>query len=162
MIRPTRMLMLGLPTNASDVVIEVDGAQVVSAELHEWRAFLGKWKVSASPVDDAPLSAAVDSGAVLIEVPTAERDEDGRIEPIALWSSTPVPSDFLSTAFGFAERLGRSFDREPAVTTLRRAIQQQEVLRRDEGRSFFVRAVLRFLRALWRPQTARTNRRVTP
>lgn len=162
MMQPTRMLMLGLPTNASDVVIEVDGAQVVSGELHEWRAFLGRWKVSAIPVVDTPLSAAVDSGAVLIEVPTAERDVDGRIEPIALWSATPVPSDFLSTAFGFAERLGRSFDREPASATLERAIEEQEGLRREASRNFFVRAVLRLIRALWRPQKAQVDRQVAP
>lgn len=149
MTPPTRTLLLTRPVDESDVVVEVDGSRAVAADLLAARAFLGDWKSASASTKGAPHPTFVQADALLVEIASKERDEDGRIEPLALWKSNSVTDDSaLELAHDFARSAGRSFDEVSVRASLAIALRAQRRLRTGRPLRDFFSLFRRLLRSL--------------
>lgn len=149
MTPPTRTLLLTRPVDEDDVIVEVDGSRAVAADLLAARAFLGDWKSASAGTRGAPHPTFVQADALLVEIASRERDEDGRIEPLALWKSNSVTDDrALEVARDFARSAGRSFDEESVRASLAVAVRAQRRLRTGRPLRDFFLLLRRLLRSL--------------
>lgn len=140
MSTPLRMLLLTRPVDQADVLIDVDGSRAVAADLLAARLFLGDWKSAAASTKGAPHPTFVQADALLVEIASRERDEDGRVEPLALWKSNSVSDHTaLQEAKDFARNAGRSFDEDSVLASLAAGARAQRRLRtRGPLRDFFM------------------------
>lgn len=145
---PSRELLLTRPVDQPDVVIWVDGAAVDAVDMPIARAFLGDWKVRAKRVERAPIPAYVADDAILLELNSQERDDEGRLVAIVVWlASSNAGTAALDRAESFARPFGRSFDMVVAREALTAALAFRDEVRKRGGTGFFAR-VRRFLEGL--------------
>lgn len=131
---PRREVLLTRPAQGDDVVLQVDGSPVANVDLPGVRAFLGDWKVAATRVQDAPAPSFATAEAVLIEVPSHELDDIGRVVPIAVWlAAAQADASALNRVQTFAAPLGRTFDMRVAGRSLDAAVTAQGRLRAQAG-----------------------------
>lgn len=151
---PRRLVVVTRPVDADDVAIFMDGRQLEPDEVPNARAFLGAWRERARLVPSPRLTIAVAADATLVEVHTVERDEDGRLEPVAIWFSTKMSTfEALSEAKGFVRLCGRSFDEGAVESDLTAAARPIRLQRQIQTGGRF----LGFLRRLLRRLTRRTS-----
>lgn len=136
---PKHLLLLARPDDSDDMYAQVDGARSAGADLQSVRSFLGRWKVAARPVDASRIPTFIALDAVLLEIPTRERDEDGRVEPLALWVRTPMQMDAVAAASTFASSIGRSFDEPVTREELDLAKRAQSRLAKEDQQFFRAR-----------------------
>ena len=155
MSTPVRTLLLTRPVDQADVVVDIDGSRAVAADLLGARVFLGDWKAAAATTKGTPHPTFVKADALLVEIASRERDEDGRVEPLALWKSNLVSDDIaLHEAKEFARNAGRSFDEDSVRASLVAGLRAQRRLRaRGPLRDFFM-----WLRRLLRSLVASTQK----
>lgn len=133
-VKPKRLLVLVRPVGSDDLAIMLDGRRLEPDEMPYARAFVGDWRMSSRPVTGYSLEISVGRDATLIEVATAERDDAGRIEPVAIWFANGVsPDQALDEASASVAQAGRTFDLAEARRTLRSAERRIGKARRLQG-----------------------------
>ena len=123
MTEPKESLMLTRPRGRDTVVVQVDGRDVDSQGAARSRVFLSEWRTKSRVVREAGALVHVTRAGMLLEMPTLEPDEDGRLVPTVVWCrSTLEPSRIIREAEAFTSAAGRSLNVPAAEAALQAAL----------------------------------------
>jgi hypothetical protein len=110
-VKPQKSLLLTRPRGQDTVLVHIDGRPANMDETARSRLFLANWRQAAERVRGAPATLNVTREAMLIEMPTLEPDEDGRMVPTVLWCRPHLdPEELVRQLAEFTAKAGRTLD----------------------------------------------------